>query len=470
MLPNFIRKVIPLIFLSLITLCHAQVYTTRELNKITNDYVQTGDINKALKINFEALNDFITNNNIEGSATVYINIAGLLWNVNQFKEGLYYLDKAKNLLVVKKNTKLEAKLYNEYGRIYTSLDLFKQSNIQLNKALCYVRYIPKEHENIYLYQIYFKKWMNFEMLNQKDSAYIMRNKSLKALPASDIYSKIAQQFIKENKHLDSADYYMKKMFSEGDQNIVYNKSQMFKTRGDLHKAKGDNTGALNDYLSYLQLSKKINKKSDIRDAYEKLSTIYKDLGDHEKRSEFLENYKSLNDSIKKEEKITMRFIVNKVNQEKEQKEEKLNRLVFIISGIVFISGVLLYFIKKNYSRRQSKKDELLAQKSKELNVLEKKVNISFQEVIELAKNNDPFFITRFKEVYPEFYEELLKLYPKLTSNDIKLAAYIRLNLSNKEIATFENLTFRTVATKRYRLKKRLGLDPDSDLVEWINNL
>jgi len=58
----------------------------------------------------------------------------------------------------------------------------------------------------------------------------------------------------------------------------------------------------------------------------------------------------------------------------------------------------------------------------------------------------------------------------LTEHDIKLCAYIRLNLTNKEIARYENVTLRAIQTKRYRLKKKMGLSSESDFAKWILGL
>lgn len=469
-----LKKTAPILFLFFASWYYCQTYTISELNKISNELVYKGKVNDALKINFKSLDEFKNKNDAKSMATAYINIAGLLWNINRYKDALHYLDNAKEIITTNKNTKLEAKLYNEYGRNYNSLDLYKHSNIQLNKAFGALKDIPKEHQNIYSYYIYFKKWENFVALQQKDSAYIMKNNALRVFPTSELYLRIAEQFMHERKHLDSADYYINKAILEKDQSIVYNKALMFKIRGDLYKVKGEKNEALKDYLNYLELSKKINKKTNIREAYDRLSGVYKELGNNEKYLDYIEDYKQLNDSIKKTEKLTVRFIVNKINDEKEAENQSRNKktflLIFIICSIIIISVAVIFFIQKNYIKGQNKKDKLIQQKTVEVNVLEKKVNKSFGEVIKLAKNNDPFFISRFKEVYPEFYDKLIQINPKLTPNNIKLAAYIRLNLSNKEIATFENLTVRTIEIQRYRLKKRLGLGTDTDLTEWINKL
>lgn len=110
---------------------------------------------------------------------------------------------------------------------------------------------------------------------------------------------------------------------------------------------------------------------------------------------------------------------------------------------------------------------MIEEKSLETDELKKKINLSFDEVAQLARDNDPFFVTRFKEVYKEFYDRLISQQPNLTDHDIKICAYLRLDISSKEIAQYENITVRAVETKKYRLKKKLQLSADTDLKKWI---
>jgi DNA-binding CsgD family transcriptional regulator len=58
-------------------------------------------------------------------------------------------------------------------------------------------------------------------------------------------------------------------------------------------------------------------------------------------------------------------------------------------------------------------------------------------------------------------------HPKLTPNDLRLCAYLRLNLSSKEIAPLLNISPRSVEVKRYRLRKKMDLPHDFNLTNYI---
>lgn len=77
------------------------------------------------------------------------------------------------------------------------------------------------------------------------------------------------------------------------------------------------------------------------------------------------------------------------------------------------------------------------------------------------------FIHHFDEVYDEFFKKLKAEYPKLTLKDHKLCAFLRMNLSTKEMAPLMNISVRGVEISRYRLRKKLDLDSSINLNEFM---
>ena len=77
------------------------------------------------------------------------------------------------------------------------------------------------------------------------------------------------------------------------------------------------------------------------------------------------------------------------------------------------------------------------------------------------------FEVYFDQVHENFFKRLRSKYPELTPKDQKLCAYLRMNLSTKEIAPLLNISVRGVEISRYRLRKKLKLDSDTNLVEFI---
>lgn len=80
------------------------------------------------------------------------------------------------------------------------------------------------------------------------------------------------------------------------------------------------------------------------------------------------------------------------------------------------------------------------------------------------------FRSYFDLVYDNFIEKLKARYPDLKMADIKLCAYLKMGLSSKEISSLLNTAVRSVENSRYRLRKKLGLQPEDNLTEFLQNL
>ena len=58
----------------------------------------------------------------------------------------------------------------------------------------------------------------------------------------------------------------------------------------------------------------------------------------------------------------------------------------------------------------------------------------------------------------------------VTGNELKLSAYLRMNLSTKEIARLMNISVRGIEISRYRLRKKLGISSEVNLFDYLINL
>ena len=77
------------------------------------------------------------------------------------------------------------------------------------------------------------------------------------------------------------------------------------------------------------------------------------------------------------------------------------------------------------------------------------------------------FSKHFDEVHPAFYANLKKEFPNLSQNDLRLAGFLKMNLVTKEIANILSVSIRTVQNSKYRLKKKMNLQEDVNLVDYI---
>ncbi|MDC6373727.1 MULTISPECIES: helix-turn-helix and ligand-binding sensor domain-containing protein [Robiginitalea] len=77
------------------------------------------------------------------------------------------------------------------------------------------------------------------------------------------------------------------------------------------------------------------------------------------------------------------------------------------------------------------------------------------------------FEVSFKELHEDFFENLLEQFPDLTPKDLRLCAYLKMNLASKEIAPLMGISVRGVEIHRYRLRKKLRLDSSQNMSNYL---
>jgi hypothetical protein len=99
----------------------------------------------------------------------------------------------------------------------------------------------------------------------------------------------------------------------------------------------------------------------------------------------------------------------------------------------------------------------------------KKILRSIAEEDRLDEEWDQFSL-HFNKVHNDFLQNLRSKYPNLKGHDLKLCAYLRMNLSSKEMARLMSISVRGVEINRYRLRKKLQLKPKEDLYQFLLGL
>jgi DNA-binding CsgD family transcriptional regulator len=89
---------------------------------------------------------------------------------------------------------------------------------------------------------------------------------------------------------------------------------------------------------------------------------------------------------------------------------------------------------------------------------------------EVERNNTDWdrFAASFDEINNDFLKKLKLRFPELTHNDLKLCAYLQLNMSSKEISQLLNISTRGVEISRYRLRKKLGIPTEASISNFLN--
>ena len=114
--------------------------------------------------------------------------------------------------------------------------------------------------------------------------------------------------------------------------------------------------------------------------------------------------------------------------------------------------------------RQSIKKDIKNQSNKIINQIINQISV---------KQNDDMweeFEIRFLEVHKDFYSKLRKLYPELSPNEKKLCAFLKLNMTTKEISRITYQTPNSIRVARTRLRKKIELTTDENLTNFIMNI
>jgi DNA-binding CsgD family transcriptional regulator len=129
-------------------------------------------------------------------------------------------------------------------------------------------------------------------------------------------------------------------------------------------------------------------------------------------------------------------------------------------------------IRKNKFLQKIKEDLEKIKKSTSDELLKEKINSLITKIDKDIDHKKQWevFESAFDEVHEDFLKRLQEKYPNLTPKELKLCAYLRMNISTKEIAPLMNISVRGVEICRYRVRKKLNIDRDQNLTRMIIDL
>ena len=133
-----------------------------------------------------------------------------------------------------------------------------------------------------------------------------------------------------------------------------------------------------------------------------------------------------------------------------------------------LANTAMALVKKNEALQEIKKELLLHKNSFDNSYTFKRLQKRIDNSIG-HEDEWEIFEYNFKQVHEEFFNQLKSKFPHLTHKDLKICAYIKMSLSNKEIAPLMNISTRGVETHRYRLKRKLQLENDILLGDYLFN-
>ncbi|WMI69154.1 triple tyrosine motif-containing protein [Mangrovimonas sp. YM274] len=180
-----------------------------------------------------------------------------------------------------------------------------------------------------------------------------------------------------------------------------------------------------------------------------LHNVYKNYYKKQQRKLLKEAEHELELKELENEQQLMQFQNEKLQQDIENKNRELAiSTMNLIKKNEFLNGI------KN-ELKNSKEDKSI---KSVIRIIDKNLN---------NKEDWKFFEEAFNNADKDFLNKIKDKHPTLTPNDLKLCAYLRLNLSSKEIAPLLNISAKSVEVKRYRLRKKMDLPHEASLTNYI---
>lgn len=463
-------------------------------SEICSLYYQKGDMNTALTKSLQLLDKFKSTDDLKIFNIHQFRIANIYYSLGDFKRAISYYNKSLSYF---KN----------------SQDGIQNYNISLmNIGDCY-------------FELGSKKCLSFFYLSLKGF-----NKNKDVNNEHLVYSKLGKYyFIKNNlsfskKYFDNAfDFFIETQPFFTNQiiapylQLLYKKkdfNKMEQVIAAYQKSEAYELAIIEDKIAYNQFMSYYSKYKN--ETVKELSYLRQSMA-------LRKEYDSVNDFENLQRKINQYDI--KISQQKNNFLKLDNTNLKLKNTIIFFFLALLiflflFFIEKNKRKTKIKNLEIeRINKDKEILEMETKVNqnaLLYQQELSLIKekelttmqlklfqikndlityvensfsdkntlntvlrkvnslfSNEDYwkeFEMKFTQIHPTFIKKLRAAFPQLTKKDIDFCILIKLNLSNKEISSLLKIAYESVISKKYVLRKKMGVDSDNQLIDVFDKL
>lgn len=429
-------------------------------------YADLHDYEKALKYYDIAINEFTTLQLKGRIATAFTKIGIVLTDQHKETEALKYFTDALKMHIESDFTYGIAEVHSKLGALYINLNEIEQASYHIRKSISIGKRVNDIHGLTYNL---INLGKTLRLSNKIDEAILNINKGLSLSKENNLkqfellaYGELMELKKLQNQPSEALDYYEK---------FAFLKDSLY----DLEQSK---------QIAYLEFKNELEKKERQlieAETQKKASNtinlilivgviivsvagyfIYYVSKERLKKSKQL--------ALKTKEHLeSVQALTKKELENAELKQKELQQQLEFKNRE--LTSYALNFIKKNEVVQELQltinelkksdtvqKDKLIANLDK---VLKKNLSID--------KDWDDFS-RFFDDVYQGFYANLKSKHKGLTSNDLKLCSLIRLNLNTKETANILGISPESAKTSRYRLRKKLELDAQQDISNYLVSL
>ncbi|MBL0045724.1 MAG: tetratricopeptide repeat protein [Flavobacteriales bacterium] len=336
-------------------------------------------------------------------------------------------------------------------------------------------------------------------------------------------------------HEQANEYFLKSLAARKELDDARGQAQVLNNLGKNQVNFGHFTAARDHFEQALSIGQRIGSPESMVISLESLSLVYDTLGEHQAALKAHRAFKTLNDSLyNADSRLTIARLEEEFRRDKERDlfrvegarkdaENARHRIWnFALAGALFFLALTTFLVFKVLRQRvrtgrleqeklrlerekleaeQDALQENLASKDRELtanalfllkrneliaHITERllKAKPTFrqenqqviQEIVrDLQASHDEHnwkeFEAHFTRVHSSFYSTLQERFPELTPNERKLCAFLRLNMSTKDISAITQQTLNSITVARSRLRKKLGIEgEETNLVDFLQSV
>lgn len=366
------------------------------------------------------------------------------------------------------------------------------------------------------------------------TALELNDNETKVILASSLYNNLGICYMEKREPELALEYFWKALAireNKGDKRGI---AQCYNNIGKNYVYQGNFPQAKKYLLDAYNLGREIGNMESVRISLQAITSLYDTLNMHKQAFQSMKELKVISDSIFNTEslnrisRLELEYefekqlkIYNLELQRREALKEKQELIYLFVGGALFfllLTAVLLIILQRNKNNRlrlkkdkyelerkhfdleKQKLEEEIEYKNRELttnvmyllkknemitNISEKliKSQLDFkkenqriiQDIINELKSNQNAntwdeFEAHFTQVHTDFYKKLNEQFPNLTSNEKKLCAFLKLNMSTKDIGSITYQSVKSISVARSRLRKKLNIESeDVNLANFLAN-
>ncbi|MBS9463028.1 tetratricopeptide repeat protein [Flagellimonas sp. 389] len=454
-------------------------------------YLEKGDLNLALRESLKALKLYEKIDDDVRRADALKQVGDIESMLKHLGSALTYYKEAQKIYKEYNDNIYEVRAINSIGEIYTKLDDLTNAESKQKEAIELSRkYNVKEVLAKALHDLGLIRIQVGEFLEARD--LLIESKLIseqETLELRTIYANQALSMLdfKEKKYssaLNKVDLAIDVSQSNG---TIITLKDLYELRSNILEKLNNNEEALTFYKKAQKINDSITSIEKVRQI-EELKTIYETekkevaLALQEEEIKTL-NEKSRADSLQKGLYASgmasalalfglsvfgyrQRIKKNRIAREKQEEIYKQE----IAHKQKELASQTLHLVQKNTFIQELKENLQNLKNSPE------KFKAEFRRIVMLLKKENAsdkdweIFKTYFADVHNDFDQKLKTLYSDISEKEIRLAAFLRMNLTTKEIAATLNVLPDSILKSKYRLKKKLGLDKETDLTSFLSQL